>query len=150
EKATEAYFKSIDKNGNGNIRTANAYELLRRQMEAATAGQRDMDRLRLEAGRSGGAAVAPVPEAKPEKLGEWVRGVSQTEKELDIRCAVVESLGQLDHPKVREALRKWLVAEKDVRVRLEALEALVQLKDLESLDVVRARLLVHDNWRVRA
>lgn len=150
EKATEAMFRSTDKEGRVSQATILAYKTLEKQMQAATAGQRDMDRLRLEAGRSVGAAVAAVAEAKRDKLVDWALGAAQNEKEIDTRCAVVESLGQLDHPKVREALRKWLVSEKDVRVRLEALEALVQLKDLESLDVVRSRLLVHDNWRVRA
>jgi hypothetical protein len=150
EKAKEAYFKSIDPRTNKVAQaTALAFEQLSKQMQAATAGQRDMDRLRLAAGRAVGASVAAVPEGKRDKLVDWALLAAQNEKELDTRCAIVESLGQLDDPKVREALRKWLVSEKETRVRLEALEALVQLKDAESMEVVRARLLAHENWRVR-
>jgi len=50
---------------------------------------------------------------------------------------------------VRDALRKWLVSEKETRFRLQALEALVQLKDAELMLVVRARLLAHEHRRVR-
>jgi len=150
DKAKDAYFKSVDPRTNKVAQaTALAFEQLSKQMQAATAGQRDMDRLRLAAGRAVGASVAAVPEGKREKLVDWALLAAQNEKELDTRCAIVESLGQLDDPKVREALRKWLVSEKETRVRLEALEALVQLKDAESMEVVRARLLAHENWRVR-
>jgi hypothetical protein len=150
EKAKEAYFKSTDlKNNTVNRATAQAFDALQKQMQTATAGQRDMDRLRLAAGRAVGASVAAVPEGKRDKLVDWALLAAQNEKELDTRCALVESLGQLDDPKVREALRKWLVSEKETRIRLEALEALVQLKDADSMEVVRARLLAHENWRVR-
>jgi len=150
DKAKEAYFKSTDTRTNTVSKaTADAFNALQKQMQAATAGQRDMDRLRLAAGRAVGAAVAVVPEGKRDKLVDWALLAAQNEKELETRCAVVESLGLLDHPKVRESLRKWLVSEKETRVRLEALEALVQLKDAESMEVVRARLLAHENWRVR-
>jgi hypothetical protein len=151
EKAKEAYFKSTDvKHNTVNRATAEAFAALTKQMQAATSAQRDMDRLRLAAGRALGASVMAVPEASRDRLVDWLLSVAQNEKDLDTRCAVVESLGLLDHPKVRDTLRKWLVSEKETRVRLEALEALVQLKDADAMEIVRARLLAHENWRVRA
>jgi hypothetical protein len=150
EKAKAAYMKSVDLRTNTvNAATQAAFNQLQKQMQKATGGQRDMDRLRLAAGRALGASVAAVPEAKRDRLIDWALNAAQNEKEIETRCALIESLGQLDAPKVRETLRKMLVADKETRARLEALEALTQLKDADGMEIARARLLVHDNWRVR-
>ncbi|MSR47721.1 MAG: VWA domain-containing protein [Planctomycetes bacterium] len=151
EKVKEQYFHAVE-TGNGTITVAQQNQFLGMQKAVgeATAAALALDRLRTACGRAIGAAVASLPEGmKRDKGVTTLLNAAKSERELETRVAVLEGMGVADLPLVREALRKILVDDKDVKARLGALEALVEMADGPAIEVARTRLLVHENWRVR-
>jgi hypothetical protein len=150
EKAKEAYFKSVNlKAGTVDARTQASFEALQKQMQEAAKGQREMEELRGAASRAVGIAASLLPADKKSKAVKDLLAELAGEKDLEIRCGLLEGSGAVDDPALREQLRKTLVDDKEVKARLAALEALVAQQDADAMEVVRARLLIHENWRVR-
>lgn len=151
DRAKESYFKSIEQGGGTvSVASKNAFQALQKQMLDAAAQARDLERLRGAAARAVGAAVAALAaEARSKATAALLAGV-RGEKDLETRCALIESCSDLDELAVREALRRLLVEDREVKARIAALEALVALRDGDAMEIVRARLLAHENWRVRA
>lgn len=153
EKNKELYFKATElgqKTGTISVAVKNAFESSQKAVSDAAAAAVALERLRTACGRAVGPAVASLAEgAKRDKGIATLLAAARGERELEARVAVLEGAGAVDLPAVREALRKVLVDDKDVKARLAALEALVELADLPAIEVARTRLLAHENWRVR-
>jgi len=150
-KMKEMFFKAVEQgNGTISVATKNAFENLQKQVTDASALARTLEGLRSAASRAVGVAAAALSGDKRVKATNALLASARGERDLETRCGLLESCGAVDEIWVREALRKLLVEDKEVKARLAALEALVVLRDADAMEVVRARLLAHENWRVRA
>ena len=154
EKNKEQYFKATEqgqKTGTISVAVKNAFDSAQKAVLDATAAALALERLRAACALSVGPAVASLPEgAKRDKGVAALLTAARGERDLETRVFVLEGCGAVDLPNVREALRKLLLDDHDVKARLAALLALVELRDGAAIEVARSRLLAHENWRVRA
>lgn len=154
EKNKEQYFKATEqgqKTGTISVAVKNAFEAAQKAVLDATAAALALERLRAACALAVGPAVASLPEgAKRDKGVAALLTAARGERDLETRVFVLEGCGAVDLPSVREALRKLLLDDHDVKARLAALLALVELRDSAAIEVARSRLLAHENWRVRS
>lgn len=133
------------------VRVRDALEAAQKAVRDAADLVGELERVRRAACVALPAAVRAIESEKAfERKVDWMLKTVFKEKDIDSRAYLIQGLGRCDHPEVRSELHQVIGdSAESVPTLVAALDALVELQDRECLNVVREKLLHHQNWEVQ-
>ncbi len=121
-----------------------------KELQAASARAYGEARV-LESSAAGlGHALALTQGERRQKALDTAIKLIDKEQDPEVRVRVVDALGRVDEPPVRQRLRELAGKSADLRLRLAALDSLARLADEDAVELAITALLRDAEWRVRA